>query len=162
MITTGQLEQARDKPDGPSCHLTDSVKAVKDTQPTRDNNSLNPLLIHRLTPQQRHHSLPAPWWIRLSATYINPFTHTHNRFTALFPGPPGWPSARRELLDFYGAREDNRGRHTDHPAWRHSIWTNHRVVWSQVLESPWKNCPFFQDRESPWEQCRASKVLKFQ
>jgi len=24
----------------------------------------------------------------------------HNRFTALFPGPPGWADARRELLDF--------------------------------------------------------------
>jgi len=30
------------------------------------------------------------------------------------------------LLDFYGAREDNRGRHTDHPAERHSIQTNQR------------------------------------
>ena len=25
----------------------------------------------------------------------------HNRFTALFPGPPGWASARRELLDLW-------------------------------------------------------------
>jgi len=32
--------------------------------------------------------------------------HHHNRFTALFPGPPWWAGARRELLDFYGARED--------------------------------------------------------
>jgi len=29
----------------------------------------------------------------------------HNRFTAIFPGPPGRAGARRELLD-YGARED--------------------------------------------------------
>jgi len=41
--------------------------------------------------------------------------HTHNRFTALFPGPPGWASARRELLDFMVQGEINRGRHTDHP-----------------------------------------------
>jgi len=27
-------------------------------------------------------------------------THTHNRFTALFPGPPGWAGARKELMDF--------------------------------------------------------------
>jgi len=27
-------------------------------------------------------------------------TPNHNRFTALFPRPPGWASARRELLDF--------------------------------------------------------------
>jgi len=26
--------------------------------------------------------------------------HHHNRFTALFPAPPGWAGARRELLDF--------------------------------------------------------------
>jgi len=32
--------------------------------------------------------------------------HHHNRFTAILPGPPGWASAKRELLDFYGARED--------------------------------------------------------
>jgi len=30
------------------------------------------------------------------------------------------------LLDFYGAREDNRGRHTDHPDGRHPIQTNQR------------------------------------
>ena len=48
----------------------------------------------------------------------------HNRFMALFPGPPGWTSARRELLDFTVQGKINRGRHTDHPAGRHSIWTN--------------------------------------
>ena len=44
-------------------------------------------------------------------------------FTALFPGPPGWAGARRELLDFMVQKKTNRGRHTDHPAGRHSIWT---------------------------------------
>jgi len=48
----------------------------------------------------------------------------HNRFTALFPGPPGWAGARKELLDFMVQRKINRGRHTDHPAGRHSIRTN--------------------------------------
>jgi len=49
----------------------------------------------------------------------------HNRFfTALFLGPPGWAGARRELLDFMVQGEINRGRHTDHPAGRHSIRTN--------------------------------------
>jgi len=43
---------------------------------------------------------------------------------ALFPGPPGWAGARRELLDFMVQRKINRGRHTDHPAGRHSIRTN--------------------------------------
>jgi len=48
----------------------------------------------------------------------------HNHFTALFPGPPGWAAARRELLDFMVQGKINRGRHADHPAGRHSIWTN--------------------------------------
>ena len=43
---------------------------------------------------------------------------------ALFPGPPGWASARRELLDFMVQGKINRGRHNDHPTGRHSIWTN--------------------------------------
>jgi len=50
--------------------------------------------------------------------------HHHNRFTALFPGPPGWAGARRELLDFMVQGKINRGRHTDHPTGRHSIRTN--------------------------------------
>jgi len=48
----------------------------------------------------------------------------HNRFMALFPGPPGWAGARRELLNFMVQGEINRDRHTDHPAGRHSIQTN--------------------------------------
>jgi len=48
----------------------------------------------------------------------------HNRFTALFVGPPGWAGARRELLDFMVQKKINRGRHTDHPAGRNSIRTN--------------------------------------
>ena len=50
--------------------------------------------------------------------------HNHNHFMVLFPGPPRWASARRELLDFMVQGEINRGRHTDHPARRHSIRTN--------------------------------------
>ena len=50
----------------------------------------------------------------------------HNHFAALFPGPPGWAGARRELLDFMVQGKINRGRHTDHPAGRHSIRTNQR------------------------------------
>ena len=50
--------------------------------------------------------------------------HHHNRFTALFPGPPGLAGARRELLVFMVQEEINRGRHTDHLAGCHSIQTN--------------------------------------
>jgi len=49
-----------------------------------------------------------------------PIFAQHNRFTALFPGPPGWAGTRRELLDFMEQRKINRGRHTDHPAGCHS------------------------------------------
>jgi len=45
----------------------------------------------------------------------------HNHLTALFPGPPGWAGARTELLDFVVQGKINRGRHTNHPAWHHSI-----------------------------------------
>ena len=51
-------------------------------------------------------------------------TSTHNRFTALFPWPLGWAGARKELLDFVVQGKINRGRHTNHPAGRHSIRTN--------------------------------------
>jgi len=44
-------------------------------------------------------------------------------FYGPFPGPPRWAGARRELLDFMVQGKINRGRHTDHPAGRHSIRT---------------------------------------
>jgi len=50
--------------------------------------------------------------------------HHHNRFMALFPGPPSWAGARRELLDFMLQGKINRCWHTDHPDGRHSIRTN--------------------------------------
>jgi len=51
-------------------------------------------------------------------------TTTTTTVTALFPGPPGWAGARRELLDFMVQGKINRGRHMDHPGGRHSILTN--------------------------------------
>jgi len=52
-------------------------------------------------------------------------THSNTQpFYGLFPRQPGWAGARRELLDFVVQGKVNRGRHTDHPAGRHSIWTN--------------------------------------
>ena len=66
--------------------------------------------------------------LRLFLDFPSLIVHTtpphHNRFTALFPGPPGWAGARRELLDFMVQGEINRGRHTDHSAGRHSFRTN--------------------------------------
>jgi len=60
---------------------------------------------------------------RTSEGHIQSPPH-HNRFAALFLGPPGWAGARRELLDFMVEGNINRGRHTDHLAGRHSIRTN--------------------------------------
>jgi len=77
--------------------------------------------------------------------------HTHNRFTALFPGPPGWAGARRELLDFMVQGKINRGRHTDHPAGRHSVRTN------QCQPPP---SPFFTGRMPflpPNQQCQSTE-----
>jgi len=52
------------------------------------------------------------------------WNNTHIQlFYGPFPGPPGWAGARRELLDFMVQGKINRGRHTDHPAGRHSIRT---------------------------------------
>ena len=51
-------------------------------------------------------------------------TPHHNHFMALYPGPPGWAGARKELLDFMVQGKINRDRHTDHPAGHHSIRTN--------------------------------------
>jgi len=82
---------------------------------------------------------------------VKPFHH-HNRFTTLFPGPPGWAGARRELLDFVMQGKINR--YTDHPAGRHSIRTN------QCL--PPLSPPFFTGRMPflpPNQQCQRLKAM---
>ena len=80
--------------------------------------------------------------------------HTHNRFAALFPGSPGWASARRELLDFMVQGKINRGRHTDHPAGRHSIRTN------QCLPPPFPHI-FYRPDALPADHPTASKHIKY-
>jgi len=60
----------------------------------------------------------------MTVTQVAEKNNHHNRFMALFLGPPGWTSARREPLDFMVHGKINRGRHTDHLAGRHSIRTN--------------------------------------
>ena len=59
----------------------------------------------------------------LTRSYKSSKNHHHNHFTALFPGPPGWAGARRELLHLMVKGKINRGRQTDHPAGHQSIWT---------------------------------------
>jgi len=81
-------------------------------------------------------------------------TPHHSRFTALFPGPPGSAGARRELLDFTVQGKINRGRHTDHPAGRHSIRTN---------QCPPPPSPIFFTGRMPFlppnQQCQNIKAL---
>jgi len=81
------------------------------------------------------------WRCHLLSNYSNhlllPHHHNHNRFTALFPGLPGWARARRELLDFMVQGKINRGRHTDHLAGCHSIQTK------QCLPPRTLSPPFF-------------------
>ena len=64
------------------------------------------------------------WLIYVFLYSIRVRNHHHNRYMALFLGPPRWAGARRELLDFMAQGKINRGRHTDHPSGRHSIQTN--------------------------------------
>ena len=60
--------------------------------------------------------------VAISDNYNN--HQTPQPFCGPFPGPPWWAGVKRELLNFMVQGKINRGRHTDHPTWRHSIWTN--------------------------------------
>jgi len=71
------------------------------------------------------HASDCQWKWRISSPIRLHSTNGHHlHTTTVFPGPPGWAGARRELLYFMVQGEINRGRHTDHPAGRHSIRTN--------------------------------------
>ena len=78
-----------------------------------------PMLIPQNNDSVTHHYR----WV--NETFLTYFTTPHNRFTALFPGLPGWAGARIELLDFMVQGKTNRCRHADHTAGHHSIQTNH-------------------------------------
>ena len=78
-------------------------------------------------------------------------TTRHNRFTALFPGPPRWAGARGELLDFMVQEKINRGIHTDRLAWRHSIRTNQYPPPSSMFFTG--QMPFL----SPNQQCQSTE-----
>ena len=60
----------------------------------------------------------------------------HNRLRPFFRDPPRWASARRELLDFMVQGKTNRGRHTNHPARRHFIRTNHPPIFYRLDALP--------------------------
>jgi len=90
-----------------------------DSKTSRPSGVIRPVSVLSITVTTRNHSHRVNlqqhrYW----------HDNRHDHFTALFPGPPGWAGARRELLDFVVQGKINRGRHTDHPAGRHSIRTN--------------------------------------
>ena len=63
-------------------------------------------------------------YINLRKTCI----HTHTQpFYSPFSGTTRVSQCwKKSASGLYGAREDNSGRHTDHPAGRHCIWTSQR------------------------------------
>jgi len=86
-------------------------------------------------------------WIKEAVHIRN--NNNNNHFMAIFPGPPGWASARRELLDFMVQGKINRGRHIDYPAGRHSIRTN---------QCPPPSSPYFYELDAlPATQPTVSK-----
>jgi len=81
------------------------------------------------------------------------YHHHTTTFLWPFPGPPRWAGARRELLDCMVQGKINRGRHTDLPAGRHSIWTNQ-------CSSPLSHIPFFTSWKpflTPNQQCQSTE-----
>jgi len=85
-------------------------------------------------------------WIGIILNYT---TTAPQPFYGPFPGPPGLAAARRELLDCMVQGKISRGRHTDHPAGRHSIRTN------QCLPPP---SPIFLQAGCP--SCRPTNSIK--
>jgi len=61
----------------------------------------------------------------INCTVIHICTHTQPCYGP-FSGTTRVSWHQKKSSELYGGREDNRGRHTDHPAGRHSIQTNQR------------------------------------
>ena len=96
--------------------------------------------------QKYHENQYTTFWLIITTPH-----HNRNCFTALFPGPSGWAGARRKLLVFMVQGKINRGRHTDHPAGRHSIQTN---------QCPPPPSPIFTGRMPflpPNQQCQSNE-----
>ena len=78
------------------------------------------------------------WWMNVLSSVQRNWhwhsTYTPQPFYGPFPGQPGWAGARKELLDFMVQGKINRGRHTDHPAGRHSVRTNQCPPLSSPIE----------------------------
>jgi len=66
--------------------------------------------LHRPTKGRPHWAHLDSWLNTKNDHPSHTHVHTHNRFTAIFPGPPGWAGARK-LLDFMVQGKINRDRH---------------------------------------------------
>jgi len=85
------------------------------------------------------------------------FYHTAPQpFYGPFQGSPGWAGARRELLDLWCKGKLTGGRHTDHPAGRHSI---------RPKQCPPPSSPMFFYRPDallpPNQQCQSTECKQW-
>jgi len=121
-----------------------SIDWVKVLRPTRNKighfgdvpKPISWLGMEKLNPTQQKHAFTNQK--KCTTTQTTPH---HNRFMALFPGPPGWAGARRELLDFKVQGKINRGSHTDHPDGCHSIRTSNQCPLPPSPSFLWAECP---------------------
>jgi len=81
--------------------------------------------------------------IVIKALKLTLIWHTHNCFYGPFLGLPRWASARRNLLlesGLFGAKEDNKRRHTNNLDGRHSIRINLR--YTSIIPTFLRRIPF--------------------
>ena len=110
----------------PSCHPTNSVKALKadttETINTTINTAYFPCHESLMTYRQRlsERIFISRTTVPLRIITLDPYNqkmftiHTYTQVSR----------CQKKSSGLYGAREDNRGRHNDHPAGPHSIRTN--------------------------------------
>jgi len=127
------LKSARFKSANPDCNGIHPITILCYKSPKVPDGSLDSMLT--LEKQTRTspvcESLERLWTgfhpykhqIKFCAANYERTTTPPQPFYSPFPGPLGWAGARRELLDFMVQGKINRGRHSDHPDGRHSIWT---------------------------------------
>jgi len=95
-----------------------------DPAPPTERGTVSPPLFGHVYCVQTVAHLSNCWALVRAHFFDPPYTHTHNYFTALFPGWSGWAGPRRGLLDFVVQGKISRGRHRPYLAGCHSIRTN--------------------------------------
>jgi len=114
-----------------------------------------PNTLHVIQPPASKHWRYMIWYVilmcskKLMASQLN--LPPPQPFYSPFSGPPAWPGARRERLDFMVQGKINRGRNTDHRAGRHSIRTNQCPPAPSPIFTDWM--PFLP----PNQQCQRTE-----